>query len=189
VYYLLACADDTNQTVEVNEANNCKVAATTVSVAPPTADLVVSALSNPPASAAVTASFSVTDTTQNAGLSGTAPATTTRYYLSVNTTLEAADLLLTGTRPVGSLTAGAFSTGTVTVTIPVSTALGTYFLLACADDTGQVPETNETNNCRASTATIQVTAGGADLAVTGLDDPPSTALVGGTFRATDITRN
>ncbi|HEU5193710.1 MAG TPA: CARDB domain-containing protein, partial [Methylomirabilota bacterium] len=189
LYYLLACADDTNQTVEVNEANNCKVAATTVSVAPPTADLVVSALSNPPASAAVTASFSVTDTTQNAGLSGTAPATTTRYYLSVNTTLEAADVLLTGTRVVGSLAAGAFSTGTVTVSIPVSTALGTYFLLACADDTGQVPETNETNNCRASTATIQVTAGGADLAVTGLDDPPSTALVGGTFRATEITRN
>jgi subtilisin family serine protease/subtilase family serine protease len=189
VYYLLACADDTNQTVEANETNNCKASATTVSVAPPTADLVVSALSNPPASAPVTSSFSVTDTTQNAGLTGTAPATTTRYYLSLNTALDAGDILLTGTRAVPALAAGAASTGTVTVSVPVATTLGAYFLLACGDDTGQVPETNETNNCRASATTVQITAGGADLAITGLDDPSSTALVGGTFRVTDITRN
>ena len=189
VYVLLACADDTNQTVEANEANNCKAATTTVSVAPPTADLVVTALSNPPASSPATGSFSVTDTTQNAGLTGSAPTTSTRYYLSANAVLDTGDTLLTGARAVPGLAAGAASTGSVTVTVPVGTTLGTYFLLACADDTGQVPETNETNNCRASAGTIQITAGGADLAVTGLDDPPATALSGGTFRATDITRN
>jgi subtilase family serine protease len=188
-YYLLACADDTNQIVEANEANNCRVAAGTVVVAPPTADLQVTALSAPPAIAAATSSFAVTDTTVNAGVTGSAPATTTRYYLSTDTLRDGADILLAGARAVPSLVAGAASSGTVTVTVPGTTPVGVYFLLACADDTAQVPETNESNNCRASATTVQVTPASADLAVTGLDDPPASALSGGTFRATDITRN
>jgi hypothetical protein len=39
------------------------------------------------------------------------------------------------------------STGTVTVTIPSSTPLNTYFLLACADDLNVMAESNESNNC------------------------------------------
>jgi hypothetical protein len=35
--------------------------------------------------------------------------------------------------------------------------VGAYFLLACADDTGALPETNENNNCRSSAGTVQVT--------------------------------
>ncbi len=188
-YFLLACADDTNQIVEANEANNCRVAAGTVVVAPPTADLVVTALSAPPAIAAATSSFAVTDTTLNAGVTGSAPATSTRYYLSTDTLRDGADILLTGARAVPTLVAGAASTGTVSVTVPGPTAVGVYFLLACADDTAQVPETNESNNCRASTTTVQVTPASADLAITGLDDPSATTLSGGSFRATDITRN
>jgi len=34
--------------------------------------------------------------------------------------------------------------------------VGTFYLLACADDTNLVPETNETNNCSASAVRIQV---------------------------------
>ena len=34
----------------------------------------------------------------------------------------------------------------VTVTIPVTTAVGAYYLLACADDLGAIPESNESNN-------------------------------------------
>src|SRR5207253_8052818 len=134
-------------------------------VAPPTADLVVTALSNPPATVAATFTFSVTDTTQNAGVTGSAPATSTRYYLSTDALHDAGDFLLTGARAVPTLAAGASSSGTVTVTIPASVPVGPYFLLACADDPNQVPETNVTNNCRASAATVQVTAAAADLAV------------------------
>jgi hypothetical protein len=38
-------------------------------------------------------------------------------------------------------------------------ALGSYFLLACADDVFQVIEANESNNCRASAGRVTVTAG------------------------------
>ena len=55
------------------------------------------------------------------------------------------------------LGAGATSRGTVTVTIPAGTPAGTYRLLACADDRRVVAESNETNNCRASTTTVKVT--------------------------------
>jgi hypothetical protein len=36
------------------------------------------------------------------------------------------------------------------------TATGTYYLLACADDTLVVAETNEGNNCKASTGQVTV---------------------------------
>jgi hypothetical protein len=44
----------------------------------------------------------------------------------------------------------------VTVTVPSSTAFGSYFLLACADDTGTVTEWVETNNCLAAATQVTV---------------------------------
>ena len=43
------------------------------------------------------------------------------------------------------------------VTIPSTTLPGTYVLLACADDTKGVAESNDTNNCRASGTAVVVT--------------------------------
>jgi hypothetical protein len=45
------------------------------------------------------------------------------------------------------------------VTVPTTTTLGTYYLLACADDTGilTVPESDETNNCIASGTVVEIT--------------------------------
>jgi hypothetical protein len=40
--------------------------------------------------------------------------------------------------------------------VPIDTALGTYRLLACADDRLAVIESDETNNCRVSGATVRV---------------------------------
>ena len=176
-YFVLACADDTAQVVEANETNNCRAAAGTVAVAPATADYVVTALSDPPATVAASASFTATDTTQNAGTGG-GFASTTRYYLSTNTLRDAGDVLLTGVRAVPALGAGATSSGSVTVTIPATTAVGPYYLLACADDTAAIPETNENNNCRASVATVQVTPASADLVVSSVDDPSGEHAVG-----------
>ena len=48
------------------------------------------------------------------------------------------------------------SPGTMSVTIPPATPPGNYFLLACADDTLQVMESDETNNCRASGTKLKV---------------------------------
>ena len=100
-------------------------------------------------------SFSVTDTAKNNG-AATAGASTTRYYLSLDTVKSSGDKLLTGSRAVPSLAAGVQSSGTVTVTVPSTTALGSYFLLACADDAKVVAESNENNNCKASATKVTV---------------------------------
>jgi YD repeat-containing protein len=122
------------------------------------ADLVVTSVSNPPASAVTGGSFSVSDTTANNG-NGSAGASTTSYRLSLDNVITSSDTLLTGTRSVPSLGASANSSGSVNVMIPTSLASGTYFLGACADHADVVAESNETNNCLASTGTVVVTAG------------------------------
>jgi alpha-tubulin suppressor-like RCC1 family protein len=118
-------------------------------------DLVVTAVTNPPGTARPGGSFSVTATVKNQGLAS-AGSSTVRYYLSLDGVQDTGDKLLSGSRSVASLATGASSTGTVTVTIPSSTVSGTYFLLACADDTKVVAESNEGNNCRSSNAQIRV---------------------------------
>ena len=185
-YFLLACADDLNAVTESSEANNCLAAAHPVQVARP--DLIETAISNPPANAAPGTSFPVTDTTQNQGGIG-AGNSTTRYYLSTNGTKDATDKLLTGSRGVPSLGPGATSSpvGSINVTIPSNTTLGTYFLLACADDTAVVTESIETNNCLASTATVNITR--PDLIETAVSNPPGLAKPGDIFSVTDTTQN
>jgi hypothetical protein len=44
------------------------------------------------------------------------------------------------------------------VTVPTNTTLGTYYLLACADNAGilTVAESNETNNCIASGIVVEI---------------------------------
>ena len=66
------------------------------------------------------------------------------------------DRLLSGTRAVPILGAGAASSGTAVVTIPPNTPLGTYVLLACADDAGGTAEGDESNNCKASLGSVAV---------------------------------
>jgi hypothetical protein len=68
-------------------------------------DLVTTAVSNPPAAAAPGSAFSVTDTVKNEG-NARAAATTSRYYLSVDTTKGPGDILLDRVRATPSLEAG-----------------------------------------------------------------------------------
>jgi subtilase family serine protease len=137
-----------------DETNNCVASASTGLVTRP--DLVETAVSNPPATAARGSGFPVTDSAMNQG--GIAAAgTTTRYYLSVDTVKSNSDRRLGGARAVPALGAGELSTDTVTVTVPGNTALGSYYLLACADDTRDVTESDEANNCSASATQVTVT--------------------------------
>jgi subtilase family serine protease len=157
-YYLGACADDPGAVTESSETNNCLAASTTtvqVQAVPAWPDLVVSALSFSPSSVRRGSSFTVTDTTNNSG-TATAGGSTTRYRLSTDATITGSDVLLTGSRSVPSLATGVSSGGSIAVTVPSTVAPGTYYLGACADDPGAVTESNETNNCRASTTTIKV---------------------------------
>ena len=65
--------------------------------------------------------------------------------------------MLFRSRSVPILAPNATSAGSKNATVPVTTAAGTYFALACADSTQKVVEGNETNNCVASPTTIAIT--------------------------------
>ena len=153
-------------------------------------DLVVTAVTNPPGTIPAGGNFNVTATTRNQG-AGPAPASTTRFVLSLDQTRSAGDVLLTGTDAVPALAPATQAADTTNVTVPAGTAANTYFLLACADDQGLIPESNDGNNCRASTGTVQVQAptGGADLIVSALSNPPSAAVIGEKFPLTITTTN
>ena len=149
----------------------------TASPGPCAADLAVASLTNPPAVAVPGTSISVTNTVRNnSGFA--AGSSRAQYYLSLDQLKNSGDKLLGG-RNVGALTPGGESTATVSVTIPANTLLGSYFLLACADDTGLLLESNEADNCRASTTKVQV--GRPDLVMTALGSPPPAVALGGYF--------
>jgi len=140
-----------------SNGNTSRSVGLTVTVVPKP-DLIETAVSNPPASAITGSSFSVTDTVKNQG-NASAGASITSYYLSLDTAKGSGDIPLTGSRSVPSLGINGTNSGTITVTIPSGTASGSYYLLACADDTNVVPESNEGNNCITSASKVNVSVG------------------------------
>jgi FG-GAP-like repeat/CARDB len=160
VYFLIACADDTKLVNEgTNENNNCLASATTIEIKAP--DLVVSAVSDPPAAASPGSSFAATDTVHNGGNADAAQSSTNGYFLSLDTKKSGSDIALTGTRTVGPLNIGGNSTGNAALTVPPGTASNSYYLIACADAANKVAEgnasnTGEKNNCRASATKVTI---------------------------------
>ncbi len=139
-YNLLACADDTSLVPESDENNNC--AGVAVQVAGP--DLVEGGVVVS-GNVGTGLTVQVADTVTNRG-GGGAGSSTVRYYLSTNLSKTGARLL-TGSRYVAALAPGASASGSAAVTIATNILPGPYNLLACADDTGLVPESDESNNC------------------------------------------
>jgi subtilase family serine protease len=105
-----------------------------------------------PSSAVAGTSISPSDTTKNQGV-GTTPASVTNFYLSSNSTLDAADLFL-GSRNVSSLGAGLSEVGSAMLLIPVTTPAGSYFIIAKGDGPNAIAEALETNNTRAKSISI-----------------------------------
>ena len=175
-YYLLAKADGPGQYVETSEINNTRYAL--IGIGP---DLVVSAMSAP-STAGAGASIAVSETTKNQG-GGSSGSSSTRFYLSSNYFLDAADVALQA-RPVGPLAAGASAVAVTNVTIPAGTTTGSYYLIAKADDANAVMESSDTNNTRSALVTI-----GADLYVSALTAPARAAASGDQIPVTETTAN
>jgi subtilisin family serine protease/subtilase family serine protease len=150
LYWLLARADAGDVVAESQETNN--VTARSITIGP---DLIV-ALMTVPSTVAAGSTITVGDTIRNQG-GAAAGESTTRFYLSINTSLDAGDVLLAGARAVPALQVNGQSTGSIQVTIPAGTVPGTYIFMARADDDLVVPEGQETNNV--GLRWIQVTAG------------------------------
>ena len=164
-YKVVACADSgpgtaarTSQVAETNENNNCRASVGTIAIGSP--DLVITAMTSPPATGTIGTQFSVTATTMNQG-STDSPSFYNKYYLSLNGT-SGVYMVAPGTL-AGALAAGASEPVTATATIPSGTAPGTYWVLGCADagpgtsgKFSQVAETNENNNCTKSPTQIVI---------------------------------
>jgi len=132
-----------------------KSASVTLSIAG-TSDLIISSVSNQARTVTSSArSFIVSDTTKNQG-TGSAAASTTRYYLSTTSSKTGSSVLMSGSRSVAALAAGASSSGSVIVTVPSGVTKTIYYVVACADDNSVVNESNESNNCKASSGRITV---------------------------------
>jgi CARDB len=154
IYRLIACADAGGVISEYNETNNCRVAASSITIQVP--DLTMISVSNPPASRARGQSFSLDATVQNIG-NLTAPASTSRYYLSLDQTKGPGDQLLTGATAVGAIADGGIWSDTLNVTIPAGATTGQFYVVGCADNPNAISESSESNNCDSSTTKITVT--------------------------------
>jgi subtilase family serine protease len=175
-YYVIGRADADGVVAETSESNNNLARPTTLG-----GDLVVSALTVP-AKIGAGSDVAVTDTTANQGEGGAA-ASNTRFYLSVNTVVDAGDMLLAGSHAVPELAMGVSHTSTTTVSIPAAIAAGTYYLIAKADGDNAVGEASESNNSRARSTQV-----GGDLIVSALT-VPAKAGVGTDIVASDTTMN
>ena len=105
-----------------------------------------------PSSATAGTSITASDTTTNQG-GDWAPGSGTSYFLSTNTSFDTGDLFL-ATRQVVSLGPGMSQAGSVTFSIPASTAAGTYYIVAKSDGENAILEAHETNNTRVKSISI-----------------------------------
>ncbi len=145
-YYLAAKADAGGSVAEHTETNNVRYAV--VAVGP---DLTVSSVSMP-SSATAGSTISVTSNVKNKGGDSAGPSVT-RFYLSLNATVDSSDIRLASEQAVGTLAPGAVGSSTVGVAIPAGLS-GRYYFIAVADGDGAVAESNERNNVLARAITI-----------------------------------
>ena len=144
-------------------------------------DLSVPALTAPD-NAARGSTVAVTVTTKNQG-GGPAAATTTRLYLSTDWVYDGGDRPLDPALTVPGLAPGETNVATVSVIIPADTPVGAVYLIARADDSDVLPESNEFNNTRWRAIAI-----GPDLTIATFT-APSTAAAGGSIQASDTVTN
>lgn len=149
IYYLIANADADNTVRETVEGNNTLVRS--IRIGP---DLTITA--SAPFAVAAGGTLAVSDVVTNVGGDAAGPSMI-RFYLSVNTSLDATDTLLAASRTVPSLGAALSSSGTTLVAIPNNIAPGNYVLLIHADGDALIVEAQETNNL--ALRVLQVTAG------------------------------
>ncbi len=107
---------------------------------------------NAPLTAVAGATITVTDTIRNFGAEAAAPSTT-RFYLSLNGSLDAADIPIDAQRAVPAIAANTWHTGSTSVTLPTGVT-GSFFLLVVADGYAVVAESSEVNNMTPRLLTI-----------------------------------
>ncbi len=191
VLLVVGCVGDTNSGSRVDGGDNGDNSPAVVYATGPLPDLVETTTGDPPATTTLGGTFTASDTVTNSG-SASATASYTKYYLTANGTTPQ---YLLGNRSVGALAIGASDSGSTTATVPGGVPAGSYRVLACADAgsgtagrISQVTESNEINNCTASTGSTTVT--GADLTESNVSvSPTSINPSTGTLTVSDQVNN
>ncbi len=145
-YYVGAVADYNNAIAESNEGNNSYFGAVLTVTTPGVPDLVVKFTPYLDGGNAVAQGRSVTFhyEVDNFGV-GAASSSTSGIYLSTDSIITTADTLLT-TESVNAIVGKGYTNRSVSVTIPVTIATGSYYIGAIADYNNAIAESNETNN-------------------------------------------
>jgi subtilase family serine protease len=176
-YYLIAKADADGAVLETSESNNASSRG--FQIGP---DLYLQALSVPSKGGAGSA-IAVADTAANQG-GGLAAESVVAFYLSTDWILDPSDIPLNPSRAVPALPSGGTSSAATTLTIPATTAAGVHYIIAKADASQAVPETQEGNNTRYGSIRI-----GPDLRVSSLWPSPTKVAPGGSVNVTDTIVN
>ena len=129
-YVVMACADVLAAATEIDEATNC-VSSSFFRVV--RADLVVTTLTATPESLSPGGKLTATVRLRNQG-DLPAVASHTRFFLGSAATRNQTDVRFASLLAFGTLAPAQNASAKLTLTVP-NVAPGTYFLLACADDT------------------------------------------------------
>jgi len=185
-YYICAMADSANAVDEgAFENNNTFCSASPVTVTYP--DLVMTDVTPGATTVNQGASLTGSSTVQNQGLVASG-SSTVAFHLSVDNIYgNADDIVLSGTRSVAGLAAGASSSGSATLKVPASTPPNTYYLCAMADKNNSVVEIHEDNNTKCSTT--QVTVPNSDLIVSAVSTTATTATAGKSVYISNSIKN
>jgi PKD repeat protein len=164
-YYILFVGDADNELAESNENNNVACEALTVSCSP-TGDITVTNTSVSPS--AVTCGNSV-DVSVDHVYSGNQldtdlPTFDLDYYLSTDCNLSANDILL-GDETSGLGSDDPVNSESATLTIPLGTSAGNFYILFVGDADNELAESNENNNIACESLTVSCSPNGDDIFV------------------------
>jgi hypothetical protein len=134
------------------------------------ADLVVASVGRAPATLRPNQELKVAAAVRNRGRRK-AGRSAVRFYLSPDARRDARDVRVDGLLALKGLKPRKSARGTARQKAPGSLADGTYRLLACADDLGEVRERDERNNCRAAAGDVRV--GDGSSPISGPPTPPT----------------
>jgi N-acetylneuraminic acid mutarotase len=152
-YYVCAMADSGQAVPEEVEINNVLCTGGTIQVSLP--DLSMTDVTPNASTANPGGTLSVTTTVSNGG--SASGAFRIGFRLSPTASYDdSGAVVITTTRSVSSLAAGASSTGTTNLTIPGATPSGDYYVCTLADSLSQVAEADELNNTLCSGSQVNV---------------------------------
>lgn len=177
----------TTEYIGTSSARKSRIASFQVGAAPTTPDLVVQSPAVSPASVLSGATTTASCTVYNQG-GAAAVASNLKYYLSTDNAYGAGDVLL-ATDAVAALNASASVAVSEVVTIPLSTAAGSYYILFVADADAQVTESNENNNVGSVALTVTSASGNPDLIVLYPAASPTALTAGQTTTASCTVQN